>query len=60
MGEISGGEWLLIGCAIVLAAGLLDAATKWARKQYTPGDRSPDSRPCLRGAAHRYTGEGQS
>ena len=42
MGEISGGEWLLIGCAIVLAAGLLDAATKWARKQYTPGDRSPE------------------
>jgi hypothetical protein len=32
MGEFSGGEWLLIGCAIVLAIGLLDAATKWARK----------------------------
>jgi len=45
MGEISGGQWLLIGCAIVLAVGLLDAATKWARKQYTPGDRSQDSRP---------------
>jgi hypothetical protein len=33
MGEISGGEWLLIGCAIVLAIGLLGAATKWAREK---------------------------
>jgi len=33
MGEFSGGEWLLVGCAIVLAIGLLGAATKWATKK---------------------------
>jgi hypothetical protein len=33
MGELSGGELLVIGCAIVLVIGLLDAATKWARKK---------------------------
>jgi hypothetical protein len=33
MSEFSGGEWLVIGCAIVLAIGLLDAATKWARNK---------------------------
>jgi hypothetical protein len=33
MGELSGGEWLIIGCTIVLAIGLLDAATEWARKK---------------------------
>jgi hypothetical protein len=33
MGELFGGEWLLIGCVIVLAIGLLDAAIKCATKK---------------------------
>jgi hypothetical protein len=33
MSEFSGGEWLVIGCVIVLAIGLFDAAAKWARKK---------------------------
>ena len=40
----SGGEWLLIGCAIVLAIGLFDAAIKWARKKQPPGTYRHDSR----------------
>ena len=41
----SGGEWLLIGCAIVLAIGLFDAAIKWARKNNRRGPiaMTPDS-----------------
>jgi|HubBroStandDraft_4_1064222.scaffolds.fasta_scaffold21352_2 hypothetical protein len=39
MGELFGGEWLLIGCVIVLAIGLLDAVINWARKKLPPGDR---------------------
>ena len=39
----SGGEWLLIGCAIVLAIGLFDAAIKWARKKQPPGTYRHDS-----------------